>query len=157
QVGLSDSTIIWLGIGGTFGGLTSTYLMGWAADRYGSKPVLLLGLALKAIIPLGWLVIPRSTDISVAYALTLFIISGIVDIGWGIGSGRLLFTSVVPHAQRGEYMAMYYAAIGLIGGFSQILSGALLDATSGISGQLGFLTIDQFTPLFIGAVTLMFV
>lgn len=157
QVGLSDSTIVWLGIGGTFGGLTSTYLMGWAADRYGSKPVLLLGLTLKAIMPLGWLVIPRGTDISVAYALALFIISGIVDIGWGIGSGRLLFTSVVPHEQRGEYMAMYYAAIGLIGGFSQILSGALLDATSGISGQVGFLTIDQFTPLFIGAVTLMFV
>jgi hypothetical protein len=157
QVGLTDSTIVWLGIGGTFGGLTSTYLMGWAADRYGSKPVLLLGLYLKALIPLGWLLIPRGTDISTGYALALFVISGVVDIGWGIGSGRLLFTKVVPHERRGEYMAVYYAAIGLIGGLSQIVSGALLDATAGISGQFWIFQIDQFMPLFLGGVVLMFV
>jgi MFS family permease len=156
-VGLTDSTIVWLGIGGTFGGLSSTYLMGWAADRYGSKPVLLLGLYLKALISLGWLFIPRGSDVSTAYALMLFVISGVVDIGWGIGSGRLLFTKVVPHERRGEYMAVYYAAIGLIGGFSQIVSGALLDATAGISGQLWIFPIDQFMPLFLGSVILMFI
>lgn len=154
QVGLSDSAIVWLGIGGTVGGLSSTYLMGWAADRYGSKPVLLLGLYFKAFLPLGWLLIPYGSATSTVYALTLFVISGVVDIGWAIGAGRLLFTKVVPHEQRGEYMAVYYASIGLIGGFSQILSGVLLDATTGISGQLWIIPIHQFTPLFIGGVFL---
>ncbi|MCA9910897.1 MAG: MFS transporter, partial [Anaerolineae bacterium] len=43
-IGLSDSAAVSLQIGTLLGGLTATYLLGWAADRYGSKPVLLLGL-----------------------------------------------------------------------------------------------------------------
>ena len=33
-------------------GLLATYLVGWAADRYGSKPVMMSGLFLRALLPL---------------------------------------------------------------------------------------------------------
>ncbi len=155
QIGLSDSAVVWVQIGTTVGGLSATYLMGWAADRYGSKPVLLQGLYFKALLPIGFLLIPRLTDLSLPIALLMSAIWGVVEIGWAIGVGRLLFTRVVPSEKRGEYMAVFYAIVGVVGGLSQIFSGVLLDATSHVSGQLWILPVDQFTPLFLGSLVLM--
>ena len=41
QVGLSDSQVVLLQTGTFVGGLVSAYVWGWAADRYGSRPVML--------------------------------------------------------------------------------------------------------------------
>lgn len=154
QVGLSDSAVVWLQIGTIIGGLSATYLLGWAADRYGSKPVMMTGLYARALLPLGWLLMPRESEWSLPIALVIAAVWGIVEIAWAIGSGRLLFTRVVPLEKRGEYMAVFYASVGIIGGTSQIISGALLDLTEGISGQFLIFSLDQFTPLFIGSLIL---
>lgn len=154
EVGLSDSSVVYLQIGGIVGGLAVVYLMGWAADRYGSKPVMLTGLYAKALLPLAWILMPRHSELSLPIALIIAAVQGIIDIGWAIGSGRLLFTSVVPREKKGDYMAVFYAGIGLIGGVSQILSGVILDATANVTGQIGPVSIDQFTPLFVGSMIL---
>ena len=44
EVGLSDSAVVWLQTGTLVGTLLSSYLWGWAADRYGSLPVAQYGL-----------------------------------------------------------------------------------------------------------------
>jgi len=61
----------------------------------------------------------------------------------------LLYVRVVPEDKRAEYMAVYYALIGLIGGLSQVLGGRVLDLTQGLTGQFLFFTIDPFFPLFV--------
>ncbi|MCB9454203.1 MAG: MFS transporter [Anaerolineaceae bacterium] len=155
QVGLTDSqVVIALQIGSLVGGLVATYLVGWAADRYGSKPVLLSGLYVKILLPLIWILIPRFSDWSLTAALLISAIGGAVDIAWLIGSGRLLYTRVVPEQHRSEYMAVYYAAVGLIGGVSQVVGGGLLDLTQGLSGQFLIFTLDPFFPLFVLALVL---
>lgn len=154
KVGLTDSQVVWLQIGTIGGGLAVTYLLGWAADRYGSKPIMVSGLAAKTLLPLSWLLMPRQAPYSLAIALGISVVWGMMEIAWALGYGRLLFTRVVPSERRGEYMAVFYASIGLIGGVSQIFSGVLLDATAGISGDVGGFVIDQFTPLFIGSIVL---
>ncbi|MBL8131290.1 MAG: MFS transporter, partial [Anaerolineae bacterium] len=151
EVGLSDSSVVWLQIGSIAGGLSVTYLLGWAADRYGSKPIMLTGLLAKAALPVGWLLMPRHSELSLFFAVVIAFLWGVVEIAWALGSGRLLFTRVVPREDRGAYMAVFYSLIGLIGGVSQIGSGALLDATAGISGSVLGFSLDQFTPLFIGS------
>ena len=113
QVGLSDSAVVWLQIGTIIGGLSATYLLGWAADRYGSKPVMMTGLYARALLPLGWLLMPRESEWSLPIALVIAAVWGIVEIAWAIGSGRLLFTRVVPLEKRGEYMAVFYASVGI--------------------------------------------
>jgi HEAT repeat protein len=51
-------------------------------------------------------------------------------------------------------MAVYYAAIGIIGGVGQLIGGRLLDAFADIEGQLAFITLDPYTPLMIGGIVL---
>jgi MFS family permease len=149
QVGLSDSAVVWLQTGSLAGTLISSYLWGWAADRYGSIPVTLYGLTLRVMLPILWMLMPRDDDSSLYIALSIAFLQGVADMGWGIGSGRLLYVSVVPPEKRSDYMALYYAFTGIVGGISQLFGGRLLDASQGLSGQIGGFTIDPFVPLFL--------
>ncbi|MEZ4663472.1 MAG: MFS transporter [Caldilineaceae bacterium] len=54
QVGLNESQVILVQTGGLLGGLASSYLWGWAADRYGSKPVMLVSVFVALFLPLCW-------------------------------------------------------------------------------------------------------
>jgi MFS family permease len=154
QIGLSDSSIVSLTTAILIGGLASSHLLGWSADRYGSVPVMLSGVVIKILLPFGWLLMPRHSEASLTFALIIAFFHGVSDIAWAVGSGRLLFVSVVPAERKTEYMAVYYAAVGIIGGVSQVVGGGLLDAFQGISGQFLFITLDPFTPLMIASVVL---
>jgi MFS family permease len=154
QVGLSEGNIVLLQTAGLIGGLVSTYFLGWSADRYGSKPVMLSGVLLKLLLPIGWFFMPRFSELSLPVALLIAFFQGASGIAWLIGSSRLLFVSVVPTARKTQYMAVYYAAIGLIGGFSQLIGGRVLDLSAGLSGQFLVFTIDPFTPLFLAGLIL---
>lgn len=154
QVGLSDSAVVWLQTGSLTGTLLSSYLWGWAADRYGSIPITLYGITMRVLLPVLWMLMPREDESSLFVALGIAFLQGVADMGWGIGSGRLLYVSVVPPEKRTDYMALYYAFTGIVGGVSQLLGGRLLDATQGLSGQVGIFTIDPFVPLFAMGITL---
>jgi MFS transporter, MHS family, proline/betaine transporter len=149
QIGLSESQVVFLQIGVLMGGLATTYLFGWAADRYGSKPIMMSGLVVKILLPLAWMLTPRNAPLSLPLALITALINGGSDIAWAIGSGRLLYVKIVPAKKSGQYMAVYYATIGLIGGLSQIIGGRALDFTQGLSGQFLIFAIDPFFPLFV--------
>ena len=149
QVGLSDSAVVWLQTGSLAGTLLSSYLWGWAADRYGSIPVTLYGIALRATLPVLWMLMPRGDESSLYVALGIAFLQGVADMGWGIGSGRLLYVSVVPPEKRTDYMALYYAFTGIVGGTSQLGGGRLLDLSQNLSGQVGIFTLDPFVPLFV--------
>jgi MFS family permease len=154
KVGLSDSNVVWLQTGVLIASMGTGYFWGWAADRYGSKPVMLSGVIAKAILPLFWLVIPRGTASSFIIALVIAFWQGFAAQGWWIGHTRLLFVRVVPPAQKTPYMAVYYAWIGLVGGSSRLISGALLDRFAGLSRQVGFIQIDAYTILFVAGIVL---
>lgn len=154
QVGLSSRNVVLLQTGTLLGGLLSSYLWGWAADRYGSKPVMLSGVFLMAVLPICWWLMPRQTAWSLHVALGIAFLQGLVNLGWAIGSARLLFVSVVPPEKKTEYMALYYAWTGIVGGLGQLIGGRLLDHFAGISGQFLFFTLDRYTVLFVAGLTL---
>ncbi|MBI3957233.1 MAG: MFS transporter [Chloroflexi bacterium] len=154
EVGLSSGNIVLLQIGTLAGGLATSFVWGWAADRYGSKPVMLWGLLLRMTLPVLWMLMPRHSPISLAVALGIALFQGLADMGWGIGSARLLYVSVVPNAKRSDYMALYNAWTGIAGGVSQLVGGQLLQASQGVSGQLFFLTLNPYIPLFLLALVL---
>lgn len=159
QVGLSESHIVLLQIGSLVGGLFSTYFVGWAADRYGSKPVMLSGLSLRMTLPLAWMLMPRHSEWSLPVAVLIAVVQGIADISWAIGSARLLYVRVVPPDKGAQYMAVYYATVGLIEGISQLAGGRILDFTQGLglSGQFLIFPIDPFFPLFAMGLVLLLV
>jgi HEAT repeat protein/predicted MFS family arabinose efflux permease len=147
QVGLSESNVVFLQTGNLLGGLFAGYLWGWASDRYGSKPVMMSGLLLRLLLPVLWFVMPHQAEWSLAFAFAIAILQGIADVGWAIGSARLLYVSVVPAKESTHYMALYYAGVGLISGASQLLGGRLLDLMAGLHGQLGPFALDRYTVL----------
>jgi HEAT repeat protein/MFS family permease len=154
EVGLAAGNVVWLQTGTLFGGLVSGYLWGWAADRYGSRPVMLWGLVIKLFLPLAWLLMPRALPISLPVALAIALFQGFGDMGWGIGSARLLFVSVVPSARKGDYLALYYTWIGVVGGASQLLGGRILDLSEQLRGRLLIFPVDPYTPLFVAGLLL---
>jgi MFS family permease len=154
QVGLAAGNVVLLQTGTLLGGLISSYWWGWTADRYGSKPVALTGIYVSVLLPIFWMVMPRFTAISLPIALVIAVIQGIANTSWLIGSGRLLFVGIVPAAKKNDYMAVYYASIGIIGGISQLIGGTVLDLFRNLSGRFLFFTIDPFTPLFLAGLIL---
>jgi MFS family permease len=154
HAGLAAGQVIWLELGGLLGGLVAGYAWGWAADRYGSKPVMLTGLFLLSLTPILWLVMPRFSAMSVYAALGIAFLRGLLALGWAIGSGRLLFVNLVPPEKKAAYMAVYYAWMGAVGGLSQLLGGRVLDLTGGISGRFLFLSLDPYTVLFVAGIAL---
>ncbi|MFO7540023.1 MAG: MFS transporter [Chloroflexota bacterium] len=148
QVGLSEGNVILIQTGTLLGGLLSTYWWGWAADRYGSKPAALLGSSFLLLLPLLWLAMPRFSPLSLYAALAIALLQGVASMGWLIGSARLFHVSVVPPAQKGDYMALHYAWMGILGGTSQLLGGQLVEAGRNLSGQVGIFTIDPYSGLF---------
>lgn len=146
-VGLSESDVVRLPTGALAGGLLAGYLWGWASDRYGSKPVMMSGLLIRLLLPVLWFLLPQHSDWSLYFALGIAVLQGIGDVGWAIGSARLLFVNVVPSAQSAEYMALYYALAGIITGASQMFGGWALDAMSGLQLQFGVVRFDQYTVL----------
>jgi MFS family permease len=149
QVGLGEGHIVLLQNGVLLGGLLSGYLWGWAADRYGSKPVMLSGVFITIFLPVFWMLLPRETNWSLYIALSIAFFQGVGAAGWTIGSNRILFVGIVPTEKKSDYMALYYAWIGVIGGLSQLIGGRILDYSQSISGQFFIFALDPYTPLFL--------
>jgi MFS family permease len=147
-VGLSDSTVILLAVGTYAGGLISSYLWGWAADRYGSKPVMETSLLLTMTLPIIWFALPRHSAISAPLAMTASLLAGVVTLAWQISWNRYLHVEAIPDHLRSSYMAVYYASYALASGIGPLLAGQLVQL-----GKRTILTpssthIDAYTPLF---------
>ena len=145
QVGLTQSQVVLLQSGTMLGGFVSSYLWGWAADRYGSRPVALAGALVLCLLPLGWLTMPRHSDWSLTWAAAVAVVLGGASIGWSIGQMRLLYVSVVPPERKMEYLAVFYAAHELVLFVTPVSAGWMLDYLQ-VNPLIGS---DPYTPVFI--------
>ncbi|RME52614.1 MAG: MFS transporter, partial [Caldilineae bacterium] len=154
EIGLQAGSVVFLQVGTLTGSVLSSYAWGWAADRFGSRPVVLWGLVLRAITPILWMLMPREAPLSLYVALGIAFIRGVSDMGWGIGSARLLYVSIVPPEKRSDYLALYNGWIGVAGGLAQVLGGRIVDVAQSLGGNIFFLALSPYTPLFISGFVL---
>lgn len=154
EVGLSSGVAILVQLGTLFGTVLSSYLWGWTADRYGSRPVTLSGLGLLAFLSFCWWVLPRGSEVSLYLSFLFAFGQGVATLGWTIGSGRLLFASIVPIDRKLDYLAVFFAWAGLLAGLSQIISGWVLQLSQSLRGSfLGF-ALDPYTPIMWAGISL---
>jgi MFS family permease len=146
EVGISSSKVVLLSIAASIGAMAG-YLWGWASDRYGGKPVLLLCLGISALFPLLYMMIPRHSGYSISIAILVMFGGGIFGAGVQTATQQIMYVNLVPPEKNTRYMALYYAWMGLIGGLSPIFAGYLLEQTKNMSGRFGIFAIDSFTPL----------
>jgi hypothetical protein len=155
QVGISPEYVVWLDTGMYAGALLSSFLWGWASDRFGSKPVMLSGPYLMLPLPLLCFILPRNNGITIELAMVIYFLLGIGVTAWGLGLGRYLFVNAVPPAKKTPYMAVFYAGAGITGGMGPILAGQLLKQAASIDTTfLGF-HIDAYTLLFAFSIALL--
>lgn len=146
EVGISSSKVVMLSIAASLGALAG-YLWGWASDRYGGKPVLLLCLGTSALFPILYMMIPRHSGYSILIAVVIMFGGGIFAAGVQTATQQIMYVNLVPPEKNTRYMALYYAWMGLIGGLSPIFAGYLLEHTKGITGRFAVFSIDSYTPL----------
>lgn len=154
QVGLPTSQVVFLQTGVMVGSLVSSYFWGWASDRYGGRPVTLYGLAFRSVLPVAWMLLPALNSAVLPAAMAIAVVQGFAEVGWQVGATRLLYVSIVPTAKRDDYMAVYWAWLGLTSGFSQLFGGWLLTATENLSGTVAGIALDPYTPLFLLGIVL---
>jgi MFS family permease len=155
QMGLPGGTVVSLDMVVMAGGALSSIAWGWAADKLGSRPVLMSSLALMLLLPVGWLLLPRQAPNAVIWCGLLYFFYGVLTNGAAIGAGRLLFNRVVPEEKSTSYMAIYYAWTGLTGGITPLAAGWILTLTSGMRASVGSLVVDGQALLFVLSVAFL--
>ncbi len=155
RLGVAPGVVVTLETLVMVGGALSALLWGFAADRVGSRPVLMSAAALTLLIPLGWLLLPRQTPHVVVWCALLYLFHGMAFNGAALGAGRLLFNDVVPPAQNTAYTALYYAWQGLVGGVAPLAAGALLQVGGAWQVPVGWFTLDGNAVLFALAAVLI--
>jgi len=148
RLGVAPGVVVTLDTAVMAGSALAGLACGWAADRLGSRPVLMPALVLNLLIPVGWLLLPRQAPHVVGWCAVLYLAYGAAASGVGIGAGRLLFNGVIPPEQNTAYTAIYYAWMGLTGGTAPLLAGALLSACGRHAGAPGALAVDGHAVLF---------
>lgn len=154
QLGVRPGTVVTLDTAAMLGAALSSLFWGWAADRVGSRPVLIPALALNLLIPLGWLFLPHQTPYILVYCATLYFTYGVAANGIAISTGRLLFNSVVPTERSSAYTAIYYAWMGITGGVAPLLAGQLLSVHFRGQTAANLTLFDGYHLLFLLSLTL---
>jgi MFS family permease len=137
RLSLAQANVIFLQGAILVGGLLSSYLWGWAADRSGGKRVMLAGAIASVALPLLWLATPGGSAWTFPVALGVAFITGVCQPAWSIGSSRFLFMDVVPAGETAQYMAAFYAWAGITGATGAILGGRILQSVSNTLSQTG--------------------
>lgn len=119
--------------------LVSMPIMGYLADKYGNRPILMLSLVLVVITP--FLYIPAVPDgiaglwaarhgaISISSAkIYIGVMNVIAGVGWaGVGLTQFnLMIGAAPAAQRTVYVSAVAGLSGLAGGIAPLLGGEIL-------------------------------
>ena len=156
EIKLSPTVIIWLDIAGFIGGIASSYLWGWAADRYGSKPIMLIGPFLMMLFPVVCFVMPRNSSSGITPAMLVPFIMGAAGMAWNLGLGRYLYVTAMPPEKKTAYTAVYYACLNLAAAVGISISGLLLKCTEYLSKTVQGFPFDPYTPIFLIGMLIIF-
>ena len=133
-------------------GLASCFLWGWASDRFGSKPVMLLNLSGHVVLPIVLLLLPLDNPgLAFWIVLAAVVFLGLVGPGWNIGYNRYFFVNLVPASNRTGYMSLHAAIAGVVAGLTPLITGQLLEITKNLSGHWWLVNVNPYTPMFVAA------
>ena len=149
EIGLARGQVVWIEIAFYAGAMMTGYLWGWAADRFGAKPVMICSVGMMAFLPVLMCAIDKDAPHAIPTAVAVASLWGVASAGWGLGLFRHLYVSAMPPEKKTSYTAVFYAWIGVLGGCGPLIAGTALDALAGLHGSWWVFTINQYTPVFL--------
>ncbi len=157
QIGLPTGQVVTLDIGIYLGCMLSSYFIGWAADRYGSKSIMLCGICLFFIIPICCLLLPQKSlwSFPLAFVTTFFL--GTANMAWGIGFNRYLYNNAVNIDRKSTYTSLFFANLGLSGGIGPILAGKAMVLFQTMELSLFGMAVSAYAAVFFIGVLIIIV
>ncbi len=149
-VGLPRSTIVATQVATYIAILLSSYFWGWAADRFGSKPIMLIGVGGFTVLPLLFWFMPRESAASLPVALLLIGLGAVLRRAWMTGYMREMYVSIVPPRHRAAYMAVLTSWLGVMAGAGPLLAGAALDLSESLQGSFLGVDLNPYAPVYLG-------
>ena len=139
------------------GGMSTLWLLGERLDRYGSRPVIALGLLLGLGVVDCWMLLAGGilTPTPAVIAALQFAM-GFVGSIVGMGVMRLLL-AVVPAMGKNHFFALYSVATSLTAGLSPVLWGIMIDGLARVRMRWLGLEWNSYSLFFAAAAMLMLV
>ena len=140
-------TISWVG-----GAMFSRTLGRWA-DAYGTRPVLVLCVALKSSLMLALLLVPSNPHAAFWFLTPFFMLDAVQNAGILIANNGFMIKHS-PSENRTMYIAATQALAGIVGGLTSIGAGWLMMRLAGTTLSIGGWTIGNFQMMFLASILL---
>ncbi len=140
-------TISWLG-----GAMFSRTLGRWA-DAYGTRPVLVLSVAMKSSLMVALLLVPSEPHAAFWFLTPFFMLDAVQNAGILIANNGFMIKHS-PTENRTMYIAATQALAGVVGGITSIAAGWLMMRLSHTTVNIGGWTIGHFQMMFLASVVL---
>lgn len=128
SLGLPASTAMGGQLANSLAGILASFAGGWMADRWGRRPVLVLGFGLTAMFGplLFWWLIQSPTATTFVVATTILSVLG----GIGVTAAIVAIIESIPHRFRASAFALVYTLpVTIFGGTTQLVVTWLIKVT----------------------------
>jgi len=151
--GFPEDRILLLSAAGFLAAMLALLPAGRAADRFGSKPLLRIGLGTFVAVAAGWfLLASRLVAPAAAMVAALNFLGGIAGALYQLGNTRLMLASMPPMG-RNHFFALFTVLTSLALAATPVAWGAAIDALRTFHSQAA---VDwNAYSLYFGAVTLL--
>lgn len=129
EIGLTDISALQVAIGTLLGTLIMSSVWNWLSIRYAGKHVMALAVCLRVLALFALWYSPKHSIFSLYAVLAISLVLGFMEMGWGLGSTRLLYMSEQSFANKANRTALYLTWIGIWGGSSLLFSTLILRST----------------------------
>lgn len=129
EIGLTGIRALQAAIGALLGTLIMSSMWNWLSIRYAGKHVMAFAVCLRVVALFALWYSPKHSLLSLYAVLAISLVLGFTEMGWGLGSTRLLYMSEQLFANKANRTALYLTWIGIWGGSSLLFSTWILRST----------------------------
>ncbi len=156
DIGMSLFQVLMLWSCSWVGGALCSHHMGHWADRFGSRPVLILCISGKSVNMIALLLVPAQPNLAFAILVPVFMLDQMLNSGILIANNGFMIKNS-PSENRTMYIAACQALAGLVGGVTSILGGALLAGMADVQWTVLGKTWGHFHVMFAASVVLRWI
>lgn len=140
-------TISWVG------GAMFSRTLGYWADHYGTRPVLVICVASKSANMLALLLAPHDPDIAFWVLVPFFMLDAAQNAGILIANNGFMIKHS-PKENRTMYIAATQALAGIVGGVTSIAAGWIMSRLAGRIWNVGGWEMSHFQMMFAASILL---
>lgn len=135
------------------GGALTAGRLGWMADKFGHRPLLVLSIAFKSALMIALLLVPANPTLAFWLLLPVFMLDALLNAGIAIAQHGFLL-SYSPSENRAMYIAAGTAIAGMVGGVTSVASGFVLRSLAAWDFSFLAVGVSHFHVLFSVSVVL---